>query len=116
MQRDARSPADYVRQVEAPQKALLQKIRRVIKKTVPTAREGLEHGMLDYVGLANLGAQKHYVALYVAPAVLAKHKPNFPGVSAGKSCLRFRNIEQADEKALVGLLRDVKKYRAQKAD
>jgi hypothetical protein len=73
--------------------------------------EGIEHGMLDYPGLANLAAQKHYVALYVAPAVLAKHKKSFPGVSCGKSCLRFAKPEQLDPVALRRLLKAVRSHR-----
>lgn len=68
--------------------------------------------MLDYPGYGNIGAQKHYVSLYVVPKVLAKHRKNFPGVNAGKSCLRFAKIEQVDEGALAALLKDVGAYRA----
>lgn len=72
--------------------------------------------MLDYPGLANLGAQKHYVALYVAPAVLAQRKSDFPGVDAGKGCLRFKKPEQVDPDALRRLLHEVSRYRAARAD
>ena len=68
--------------------------------------------MLDYPGYANIGAQKHYVSLYVVPKVLAKHKMNFPGLSAGKSRLRFTKIEQVNDGALTSLLKDVGAYRA----
>ena len=68
--------------------------------------------MLDYPGLANLGAQKHYVSLYVAPAVLAKHRDHFVGLSSGKSCLRFRRLSQLDRPAVSRLLRDVWRYRS----
>ncbi len=79
---------------------------------MPRFEEGLRYGMLDYPGLANLGAQKHYVALYVAPEVLKRHRSNFPGVDAGKSCLRFKRIDQANPKALVSLLEDVLSHRS----
>jgi hypothetical protein len=74
--------------------------------------ETIGHGMLDYPGLANLAAQKGYVALYVAPEVLERHKPHFPGVSTGKSCLRFKRIDQADPAALRRLLVDLRAARA----
>ena len=112
MKRDARSPNRYRDDVEGPQRELLDAIRDAILDVAPDVREGIEHGMLDYPGLANLAAQKRYVALYVAPPVLAEHKRLFPGVSTGKSCLRFARLEQADPKALRALLRDVRRYRA----
>ena len=111
MRRNDSSPSAYRKDVEPPLRALLEAVREVILDVAPDAKEGIGHGMLDYPGLANLAAQKGYVGLYVAPEVLARHKDRFPGVSAGKSCLRFKRLEQADPKALRALLRDVKKTR-----
>jgi hypothetical protein len=111
MRRDSSSPAAYRRAVSGPQKKLLEAIRAVIRGVAPDVEEGIAHGMLDYPGLANLGAQKHYVALYLAPEVLEAHKARFPGVGCGKSCLRFERLEQLDPAALRRLLRDVRAYR-----
>lgn len=90
---------------------MLEAIRAVILEVAPDVEEGIGHRMLEYPGLANLGAQKHYVALYVAPSVLAERKQDFSGVSTGKSCLRFRNLDQMDRKALARLLREVRAFR-----
>jgi uncharacterized protein YdhG (YjbR/CyaY superfamily) len=107
VQRDAASPREYLEQVPQGQREMLDLIREQIFAVAPEAEEINEYGMLGYKGLANLAAQKNYVALYVKPAVLAEHKVNFPGVSCGKSCLRFRNMEQIDVAALAELLRAV---------
>ncbi len=110
MRRDASSPEAYRAAVEGPQRELLEAIRELCLE-VPGVEEGIGHGMLDYPGLANLAAQKHTVALYVAPAVLAKRRGDFAGVDMGKSCLRFRRLEQVDREALRRLLRDVRAFR-----
>jgi uncharacterized protein YdhG (YjbR/CyaY superfamily) len=115
VRRDSSSPQAYRADVKGAQRQLLDAIRDVVLEVAPEATEGIGHGMLDYTGLANLAAQKGYVALYVAPAVLARHKDDFPGVSAGKSCLRFRRIEQVDREALARLLRDVRAHRSRDA-
>ena len=116
MKRDASSPSAYLDAVDGIQKQILESIRDVIFEIAPDVEEGVEYGMLDYPGLANLAAQKNHVALYVAPAVLAEHEERFPGVSCGKSCLRFTRTEQADPKALRALLRDVRAFRRKNAD
>jgi len=113
MRRDSSSPQAYRDDVQGAQRELLDTIREVVLEVVPDVKEGIGHGMLDYPGLANLAAQKSYVALYVAPAVLEEHRESFPGVSCGKSCLRFKRLEQADPKALRRLLEDVSAYRAE---
>jgi uncharacterized protein YdhG (YjbR/CyaY superfamily) len=111
MRRDSSSPGAYRRDVSGDQRELLESIRSVIREVAPEIKEGIAPGMLDYPGLANLGAQKHYVALYVAPEVLKEHKPRFASVDAGKSCLRFRRIDQVDASAVRRLLRDVRRHR-----
>ena len=111
MKRDAATPADYLAQIPEGQRALIGILRSAILSDHPDIVEGVRYGMLDYPGLANLAAQKAYVALYVKPAVLARFKSRFPGVSCGKSCLRFKRPEQVDEVALADLLRAVRQAR-----
>lgn len=111
MRRDASSPEAYRADVEGPQRELLEAIRALIFEAAPDAEEQIAYGMLDYPGTANLAAQKHYVALHVAPAVLAKRKGDFPDVDAGKSCLRFRKREQVDCTALLRLIRHARAFR-----
>jgi len=107
MKRDATSPAQYLAQVGDEQRRVLDRIRQVIRKVAPHVPEGIRYGMLDYPGLANLGAQKHHVALYVMPEVLARHLESFEEVDCGKSCLRFRRHDQIDERAIETLLEEV---------
>lgn len=111
MRRNASSPTAYRRDVTGDQRKLLEAIRAVVREVAPDVREGIAYGMLDYPGLANLGAQKNYVALYVAPEVLKTHRKSFAGVDAGKSCLRFKKLEQVDAAALRRLLREVRRHR-----
>jgi len=107
MKRDARSPLAYRKDVTGEQSEMLETIRNAILSVAPDIKEIIEHGMLGYPGLANLAAQKHFVALYVMPSVLAKHRENFSGADCGKSCLRFRRPDQIDPERLRTLLRDV---------
>ena len=72
MRRDASSPKAYCDDVKGAQRRLLDTIRALILEAAPDVDEGLRYGMLDYPGIANLAAQKNYVALYVAPAALAE--------------------------------------------
>ena len=109
MRRDDSSPEAYREAVQGEQREMLETIRKAILRVAPGAEETTKYGMLNYPGLGSLAAQKHYVSLYVSPTVLAKHKKRFPGVDSGKSCLRFKRLDQIDAKALALLLRDVDK-------
>jgi uncharacterized protein YdhG (YjbR/CyaY superfamily) len=107
MQRDSNSPLAYRNEVTGEQSDIIEAIRTQILMVAPDVEEIIEHGMLGYPGLANLGAQKHHVALYVMPEVLAKHRDAFTGVDCGKSCVRFRRVDQIDSGALRSLFQDV---------
>ena len=109
MKRPHDTPKIYRDSVTGEHKVMLEKIRKAIFDIAPHAGESIRHGMLDYPGICNLGAQKHYVALYVKPEVLARHKDKFEGTDCGKSCLRFREPSQIKVTALKALLRDVRK-------
>ena len=111
MKRDASSPEDYRRSVTGKQADLLEALRALVLKAVPDVDEGIRYGMLDYPGLANLAAQKHYVSLYVAPAVLEKHARHFEHVDKGKSCLRYRKLDQVEPDRVRALLEAVRTAR-----
>jgi uncharacterized protein YdhG (YjbR/CyaY superfamily) len=113
MKRDVDSPEAYRRDVTGEQREMLDLIRDVVFDVAPESDEIIEYGMLGFPGLANLAAQKHYVALYVKPAVLAEHRHRFPGIDCGKSCLRFRRSEQIDPESLRDLLRAVLRARSE---
>ena len=107
MRRNDSSPEAYRNDVTGEQKEMLETIRGVIFEVAPKIEEIVEYGMLGYPGLANLAAQKHFVALYVKPSVLARHQEHLPGVDCGKSCARFRRPDQVDPARRRDLLRDV---------
>ena len=107
MRRDGSSPEAYRNDVMGEQRQILEAIRDAIFEVAPETDEIIEYGMLGYPGLANLAAQKHHLALYVKPAVLAEHREHFSGADRGKSCLRFRRLDQIDPERLRALLKDV---------
>ncbi len=115
MQSKATTPKQYLAELADDQREIIDRIRKAIRKVAPKAKESMQYGMLDYPGLANLGVQKRYVSVYVVPKVLARHRKFFPGVDAGKSCLRFTRLDQVDPDAVVGLLKDVRDYRREAA-
>lgn len=113
MRRNDSSPEAYRTDVTGEQSEMLETIRNAILSVAPDTEEIIEHGMLGYPGLANLAAQKYFVALYVIPAVLAEHRDGFPGADCGKSCLRFRRPDQIDSDRLRELFRDVLSARSE---
>lgn len=115
----ASTVAGYLEELPAERRAVLSAVRRVIRKHMPAGyREGMSHGMITwfiplstfpdtyngepllYVGLA---AQKNNYAVYLqgvygdpglAKWWTAAYQATGKKLDMGKSCVRFRTLEQ----------------------
>jgi hypothetical protein len=108
----ANSVATYLAQVPKERKELVLFLHEFIQKTVPKLKPHFAYNMLGYgsfpyknnkkellqwpvIALAN---QKNYISLYVCAVdkgqyIAEKHKKELGKVSVGKSCIRFKKIE-----------------------
>lgn len=111
MQSKAATVAAYLAELEPTARQALTVLRRRIRAAAPEADERMAHGMATYSTgdtlLFALAAQKQYLALYVChPAAVARHGKSLGATSIGKSCIRFKRLDQLDLKAVEALLRD----------
>ena len=115
MKSNAQTPTEYINSLEEPRKKQIRTLHNLIRKTVPTLKPHMKFGMLGYgtyhykyssgregdwmiIGLAN---QKNYISLYTCLSdgknyVAEKHKKDLPKANIGKSCIRFRKLEDVD--------------------
>lgn len=105
MKRPHDSPQSYIDSVSGAQRELLDHLRALVSEAAPEAVEGIRYGMLDYPDLCSLAAQKHFVALYVDPAVVDGFRDRLGDVDCGKSCLRFKRLDQVPDEVIVEILR-----------
>ena len=124
----AKSPADYISQIDEPRKAEIVKLDKFIRKTLPKLERKMYHNIIGYgkmqyrtkAGvegdwfLVGLASQKHYISVYVSGVeddkyLAEKSKKIFPKASIGKSCIRFKKTEDIDMKELGKLFKKAKK-------
>lgn len=108
----ASSVPTYLAQLPEERKELVLFVHEFIKKAVPKLKPHFAYNMLGYgsfpylnhkkeklewpiIALAN---QKNYVSLYVCAIdhgeyIAEKHKKELGKVSVGKSCIRFKKLE-----------------------
>ena len=125
MKSNAKNPTEYINSLDEPRKKEIKKLHGFIRKTVPNLKPHMKYGMLGYgsyhykyasgregdwfvVGLAN---QKNYISLYACMSdgkqyVAEKHKKDLPKANIGKSCIRFRKLEDVDLKIIKQLLQE----------
>lgn len=126
--KSARTPEEYIAELQEPRRGEIAQLDTLIRKTVPKLEPHIRSGMLGYgtyhykyasgregdwfrIGLAS---NKNYISLYACAAdeqgyVAERYKERLPKASIGKSCVRFKRLEDLDLKVLKELLRETAK-------
>ena len=102
MARSRAKTADaYFDALDGDRREAMATLRDLIRKQLPRALETMRYGMptYEYEGedqpICSLAAQKHYMALYICEiAALDAHRDAFASLDVGKSCIRFKRLEQ----------------------
>jgi hypothetical protein len=114
----AQSPDEYVASLPEERRDAVSAVRDVILRNLPAGyEEGTSHGMIAYyvpverfpdtyngepLGLAGIASQKQYVSVYLLSVYgdpeterwfQRRYEASGKRLSMGKSCLRFRNLE-----------------------
>ncbi len=110
------TPTAYLASLDPDRKKALSTLHKAIRKAAPSLKPGIHGGMLGY-GIApyrsksgsegvwfkvGLASQKNYISLYICACdaddgYLAENNKNRLGkVSVGKSCIRFKKLDQLD--------------------
>lgn len=124
MRIDAKNSEDYISKLTEPRKSEIKKLNTLIHKSAPKLKETMAFGMIGYgpyhykyasgregewVQVA-LASQKNYISLYVSCTIDGKYlaetyKGKLPKASIGKSCIRFKKLEDVDQKVVEEILK-----------
>lgn len=125
-----KTPTAYIASLEEPRKRDIKTLHALIKKTVPQWKpfmmEGhpiIGYGKYAYTSTSGctgdwfcigLSSRKRYISLYVCSVKNGKYlaelyAKKLPKARIGKSCIRFRSLEDIDLKVITTILNDAKK-------
>ncbi len=114
-----------------PRKSELKKLDALIRKTVPSLRPFMISGMVAYGkihyvsprsgkgvdwGVVLLSSRVQYISLYVCAVdddgkyIAEGYKKQLPKASIGKSCIRFKKLDDVDQKILTEILMKAEKW------
>lgn len=117
----AKSVEEYISMLEPERKKIILFMHERIQKTAPSLKPHFAYNMLGYGSfktrnykkemiewpIVSLASQKNYISLYVCAVdggeyLAEKNKDKLGKVSVGKSCIRFKkledlNLEQLDK-------------------
>lgn len=125
----ATSVDEYLAAIPPERSEAIHFLHAFIQKVSPSLKPHFAYNMLGYgsfkcrnykkeiinwptVSLAN---QKNYISLYICAVqngeyVVEKHKAELGKVSVGKSCIRFKKIEDLNLKALENVIKIAEKH------
>jgi uncharacterized protein YdhG (YjbR/CyaY superfamily) len=101
--------ARYLKAQPKASREALDTLRRMIRIAAPNAKEAMVAGMPAYMMgsrmVAAMAAQKKNIALYVSDyPLVAKYRARLGSVDCGKSCIRFKRIDDLDLGGVANLL------------
>ncbi len=124
----AKTPTEYIAMIDEPRRSQIKKLHDFIKKTVPALKPLIMSGMIGYGkyhykypsgregewSAILLASQKNYISVYACGVIDGKYiaeqyKKHLPKASIGKSCIRFKKLEDIDLDVLKEILKKCEK-------
>jgi hypothetical protein len=110
-----RTPAQYLASLPEERRVALKRLHAAIRKAAPKLKPRMVYGMIGYGSyhyrygsgregdwpIVALASQKAYISLYVCQPgsdgyLPERNKSRLGKVSVGKSCIRFKRLEDLD--------------------
>ncbi|KON31800.1 hypothetical protein AC477_03810 [miscellaneous Crenarchaeota group-1 archaeon SG8-32-1] len=102
---------DYIEKQKSPQKEIIQKIRKIFKKTLPNCEEKMRWGVITFgAGKFYLAAMKNRVHVGFAITGLNKDEVGlFEGTGKTMRHIKISKLEDIDQEKLAKLIEIVNK-------
>lgn len=124
---DITTPTQYLASLPPDRKKALTTLHRAIRKAAPDLKPLIIHGMLGYgkyhykyasgregdSAMVGLASQKQHISLYLMACddtgyLAEQNKTRLGKVSVGKSCIRFKKLEDLNLEVALELIRKSK--------
>jgi hypothetical protein len=123
-----KTPTQYIDSLTGERRAAIRTLHAAIRKTAPSLKPHMAYGMIGYGSYHNrhsggregdapvvaLASQKQYISLYLCIPVgtsylSEKNKTRLGKVSVGRSCVRFRRLEDLNLPVALRLVKQAAK-------
>ena len=112
MQSKARTIPEYISGLPPKERSVVKTLEKLVRSAAPKASGSMKYGMPTY-DLASrfiaFNAQRNYFSFYADPEIVKRYRDELKGLDCGKSCIRFRNIEDVSLATLRKIVSDCAK-------
>lgn len=96
MQSKARTIPEYISGLPPKERSVVETLDKIVRSAAPKGSGSMKYGMPTYELASRIvafNAQKNYFSFYADPKVVKRYRDDLKGLDCGKSCIRFRNID-----------------------
>lgn len=111
MKYDANTVKEYIAAIPEERRGAIKHLISIIKKNAPKTKESMTYNMPSYgfeKPIFSIASQKNHMALYVCDhEELVNYKSSLGKVNIGKSCIRFKKLENLYIDVVEQLIKEV---------
>ena len=100
----------YLQKLDPERRTALERLRSLVFEVVPDATETMKYRMPTYERGGNMvcafASQKRHLSLYMDTRSVEEHKEELKGLSTGKSCIRFKSLEELPLDTVEAMLKE----------
>ena len=114
------TPDEYIDGLEEPRRSEIAQLDNLIRETAPDLERHVYSGMLGYgtyhyeyesghegdAPIVSLASRARYISLYANVGVADRHREELPKADIGKSCIRFKRLDDVDRDVLSAVVRE----------
>jgi uncharacterized protein YdhG (YjbR/CyaY superfamily) len=114
------TPDEYIEGLDEPRRSEIADLDTLIRETAPDLERHMYSGMLGYgtyhykyasgregdAPIVALSSRARYISLYANVFVADRHRDELPEADIGKSCIRFKRLDDVDRDVLAAVVRE----------
>jgi uncharacterized protein YdhG (YjbR/CyaY superfamily) len=105
---------EYIESLPIERKTEVLKLRAQIKDCYPDIEETMNYNLPSFkrkgLSLFQIASQKNFISFYISKALILTHKKDLSGISLGKGCIRFTQVEQINPKVLKKIIKGANEF------
>lgn len=109
MKYDATTIEEYIEAIPFERREIVIRLISLVKEFYPDIEGNMEYNMPSFEPVCAIASQKHHISLYIHRVDLVdKYRDELGKLKVGKSCIRFKKMEQMPEKVIKKIFLEIK--------
>jgi uncharacterized protein YdhG (YjbR/CyaY superfamily) len=109
MQSKARTISEYISGLPPKERSVAETLDKMVRSAAPNGTGSMKYGMPTYELASRFiafNSQKIFFSFYADPEIVKRYRDNLKGLDCGKSCIRFRRMEDVSLPTLRKIVAD----------